>query len=295
MKRLLLAALLLTAASAEAQVIYTKRSVYRNIMVTDEGDRICMSFRLKSGSINATQSCMFKTDHDLLVFDYTKMVMAGLMLAPTPKRIYVAGLGGGSIPRVFNQLVPGAQIDVAEIDESVVEVARDYFDYAEGGKRKNIIKDARVYIKQAARFGLKYDLIVLDAFNGDYIPEHLMTREFLEEAKALLSPNGILVANTFSTSRLYDSESVTYRAALGPYLNLKEVDGNRIIIARNGKPVTVAELKAAAPRWKQKLARYGVDTDWVIGVAKEQGDWDTSARVLTDQYNPANLLQGPKR
>lgn len=292
---LLLVALLAGAASVDAATIYTKRSVYRNIMVTDEGDRICMSFRLRSGAVNATQSCMFKHDHDELVFDYTRMVMAGLMLTPQPKRIFIAGLGGGSIPRVFNRLVPEAQIDVAEIDEAVVEVARDYFDYRGEGKLKNIIKDARVYIKQAARFKVKYDLIVLDAFNGDYIPEHLMTKEFLEECKALLTPGGILVANTFSTSGLYSAESVTYRAAFGPFLNLKEVDGNRIIIARNGKPPTLAELRAVAGRWKPRLAPYGVDTDWILGVAREQGDWDASARVLTDQYNPANLLQGPRR
>ena len=38
----------------------------------------------------------------------------------------------------------------------------------------------RQFIKQAGVFKQSWDLIVLDAFNGDYIPEHLMTREFLD-------------------------------------------------------------------------------------------------------------------
>jgi spermidine synthase len=42
-----------------------------------------------------------------------------------------------------------------------------------------------------------------------------MTREFLEECRAILVSDGVLVANTFSSSRLYDSESVTYGARSG--------------------------------------------------------------------------------
>lgn len=126
---------------------------------------------------------------------------------------------------------------------------------------------------------------------GSIIAEHLMTREFLEETKAILVSDGVLVANTFSSSRLYDSESVTYRAAFGPFLNLKRMSGNRIIIARAGRAPTLAELEAGAARWKATLARYGVDADSVVDVASDRPDWRANARPLTDQYNPANLLQ----
>lgn len=287
-----LAAVLATTTSiTDARVIYTKRSLYRDIFVTDEGDRVCMRFRLRTREVNARQSCMLKADRDRLVFEYTHMAMGGLMLGPPPKRILVVGLGGGSIPRVFRAVLPGVPVDVVEVDEAVVEVARDYFDFAGGAQVELIVQDARVYVKRAARSGLKYDLVVLDAFDDEYIPEHLMTREFLEETKAILVSDGVLVANTFSSSRLYDSESVTYRAAFGPFLNLKRMSGNRIIIARAGRAPTLAELEAGAARWKATLARYGVDADSVVGVASDRPDWRANARPLTDQYNPANLLQ----
>lgn len=290
-----LAAVLTTTSTTDARVIHTKRSLYRDILVTDEGDRVCMRFRLHTREVNARQSCMLKADHDRLVFEYTRMAMGGLMVAPPPKRILIVGLGGGSLPRVFRAVLPGVPVDVVEVDEAVVEVARDYFDFAAGGEVRVIVQDARVYVKRAARSGLKYDLIVLDAFDGEYIPEHLMTREFLEECKAILVSDGVLVANTFSQSRLYDSESLTYRAAFGPFLNLKRVSGNRIIIARAGRAPTLAELTAGAARWKATLSRYGVDADWVVGVASDRPDWSTNARPLTDQYNPANVLQRFRR
>ena len=37
------------------------------------------------------------------------------------------GLGGGSIPMTFADLFPSAQIDVIEIDDAVVKVAKEYF------------------------------------------------------------------------------------------------------------------------------------------------------------------------
>ena len=62
-------------------------------------------------------------------------------------------------------------------------------------------------MKRAAARGLSWDYIMLDAFTGDYIPEHLMTREFLEEVSAALTEDGVLVANTFASSALYDAET----------------------------------------------------------------------------------------
>ena len=48
-----------------------------------------------------------------------------------------------------------------------------------------------------------------------------MTVEFLEEVKRLLPDDGMVVANTFSTSRLYAAESNTYREVFGEIYNLR--------------------------------------------------------------------------
>lgn len=290
---LLAAALALPALAAkDPRIVYTKRSLYRNILVSDEGDRMCMAFRLRTGQVNSLQSCMLKADHDKLVFDYSKAVMVGLLSTPNPKKILVLGLGGGSIPRVYAKLYPKAQIDVVEIDSAVVQVAGDWFDFKAGGNVKVHTKDGRQFVKQAGVFQQSWDLVVLDAFNGDYIPEHMMTREFLEECKAILTPNGTLVANTFSSSRLYASESVTYAAVFGRFINLKHVDGNRIIIGRKGAPPALAQLKAMVPSAQPRLAPFGVDLEASLKNVHAAPDWDQKARILTDEWNPANVMKG---
>jgi spermidine synthase len=148
--------------------------------------------------------------------------------------------------------------------------------------------DGRVYVKRAIREGRKYDAILLDAFDHEYIPEHLLTREFLAEVESLLAPQGVLVGNTFSSSKLYDHESTTYGAVFGTFYNLKAA--NRVIVARPAGLPTAAQLKERSLAYELALRSFGVDVAEVLPLFTTRVDWDTKARVLTDQYSPANLL-----
>jgi spermidine synthase len=220
------------------------------------------------------------------------MSFAGLLLQPQPETILVAGLGGGSIPMTLNNLFPEAKIDVVEIDQAVVNVAKEYFFFEENDNMKVTVKDARVFVKRAALRGRKYDYIVLDAFGGDYIPEHLLTREFLGEVKTIMAVDGVLVANTFSTSRFYDHESVTYQDVFNEFFNFKlPTSGNRIIITQLSSLPPRGELVTRAQNAADRLKKYGVPLLEYPARLSTRVDWDMSRRVLTDQYSPANLLR----
>src|SRR5690606_7032866 len=114
-------------------------------------------------------------------------------------------------------------------DPAVARVAERYFGYKQGPRQRLFIEDGRAFVERARREGRQYDMVMLDAFDVDYIPPHLLTRQFLEEVRAILSPDGVLVANTFTRSRMYDQESATYAAVFGGFFNLRA--GNRVIIA----------------------------------------------------------------
>lgn len=288
---IVMAALVMPVAAA-SEVIYEKTSLYRNITVTDDGNRICMQFASK-GYYVSQQSCQYKHDPDKLVFDYAKLVMAGLIANPDPERILIIGLGGGTLPKTLHQLYPEAKIDSVEIDPAVVEVAKRFFGFEESENVKVIERDGRVFVKQAQRFNREYDFIILDAFNGDYIPEHLMTKEWLEEVKSILTDDGVVVANTFSASRLYHNESVTYEAAFGWIRNVKQRSGNRLILTGNIDPVSREEMIEMAKKLDaSRFEKFGVDPVWVAHQVRDEADWNEEARVLTDQYSPVNLLQG---
>ena len=245
------------------EVIHKEKSLYRNIVVSESGNRRCLVFAVRKGDKN--QTCMDLRNPRKVIFPYARMTFAGLLVNPDPGAILVIGLGGGTIPTVLAELYPDAKIDVVEIDPAVVAVARKYFDYHESDRSKVHVVDARVYIKRAGLKGVKYDLVILDAFTGDYIPEHLMTVEFIEETALLLSESGVLVANTFSTSALYHHESVTYSAVFSEFINFKMPNTrNRVIIATK---VPLPSRKTMLDRSKQLTARLETTRSTLAGLS----------------------------
>jgi len=287
----LLLGLVAAGSGARAETIHEEKSKYRDITVTQVGNRRCLLFNVHRGDRN--QTCMLVNDRLKLVFDYTRMSFAGLLLNPNPQRVLVIGLGGGSIPMAFADLFPDAMIDVVEVDEAVVRVAEEFFYFEESDRMRVHVDDGRPFIKRAGLRGVTYDFIVLDAFSGDYIPEHMLTREFLEEVKAIMTDDSVLVANTFSTSRLYDHESVTYQRVFNEFFNFKlPSTGNRIVIARLQPLPPRGELMSAARALADSVDKYGVPLLDYPRRLSTAVDWDTGRRVLTDQYSPGNLLQG---
>lgn len=275
--------------SAASKVIHSERSLYRNILVTEEYSRRCLQFTVKRDQ--RSQSCINLNYPKQMVFSYTKMMMASLLLKPAPKRILIVGLGGGTLPMALDQLLPESEITVVEIDASVVKVAEEFFKFRTSNNISVEVQDARVFGKRAALKNLEYDLIMLDAYNGDYIPEHLLTREYLEECKKLLSDNGVLVANTFSISRLYHYESATYATVFSNMFNFKSNNSsNRILIASMQSLPTLQEMQETAKTLKAKLRAYDIPIHRYPRQLNSQPDWDTSTPPLTDQYSPANLL-----
>ena len=274
----------------QAKVIHRERSLYSTILIDQRGSTLCLQFSMRSDQRN--QSCVDQKNPKKLVFGYAKMMLSSLLLQPDPQDILIIGLGGGTLPTTLHELYPTARIDIVEIDPAVKMVAETYFNFTESEGIEVFLQDARVFTKRALGRGETYDLIMLDAFNGDYIPEHLMTREYVEESRQLLRPGGVLVANTFSISKLYDHESETYRAVFGEFYNVTTNDSsNRIIIARNEPLPDGKEFAAVARQLAPALRPYDLRiVDFPRRFSKKR-NWDESARVLTDQYSPANLLQ----
>lgn len=290
MRYFLVIVLSLLPVLSVAKTIHQERSLYRNIVVSEERGRRCLVFTIKRDERN--QTCKDMRDPKRVVFPYVRMTLAGLLVNPNPESVLVVGLGGGTIPVLLAELYPDADIKVVEIDPAVITVAKTYFDFTETDKLTVDAVDARVYIKRAKIRKQKYDLVILDAFTGEYIPEHLMTAEFLHESNDLLTENGVLIANTFSNSKLYDHESATYAEVFGRFLNLKMPDtGNRVIVATKGNLPGDFALKNRAKQLSARLQTYGVQMEAFPRFMSRAIDWDTSKRILTDQYSPANLLQ----
>ena len=175
----------LTAASEAPEswgrLVERKESLYNTIFVYQRGPLVTLRFgRRDAVPIQSQVNLDALHEHRL---EYTELSFCGLLIQPEPRRVLVLGLGGGVIPRELRYYYPEAEIDVAEIDGAIPPLAAKYFAFTEDPKLKVYVEDGRIFIKKRLRLKEvpKYDIIILDAFNGDYIPFHLMTREFLRE------------------------------------------------------------------------------------------------------------------
>ncbi|WP_286741443.1 spermidine synthase [Pseudoalteromonas sp. UBA2102] len=292
MRNCLLFLAVLFSVAAHSNVVHEERSLYRNIIVDETRDLRCLKFNTKSSQ--TSQSCMYKNNPDKLVFNYTKLTFASLLVTDNPKNVLIIGLGGGTLSNVIHALYPAAKIHNVEIDPAVLKVARNYFNFIENDAVTSSVQDGRIFIKRAAIKKQKYDWIILDAFNGDYIPEHLLTKEFFEEVKSVLAEGGVIAANTFSSSKLYEHESATYHAVFGDFINVSRANrSNRIILAGVNSMPTEAQINQRIKALNPRLKKYDVDLKAIstyMQSTKNKQDWPANTKVLTDQYSPANLL-----
>ncbi len=278
---------------ANAKIIEQERSLYQNVYMVEEYGMHCMRFRKKNKN-DLSQSCVFLDAPEIFVFDYYKQAMGATFFLKDPKEILIIGLGGGVLANTFGEVYPDAHITSVEIDPVVVKMAKKYFDYDDSKPNfETHVRDGRVFVKRALKDDKRYDFILLDAFNSDYIPEHMMTKEYLEEVKELAKDDGIIMANTFSTSDLFHHESATYAEVFGPMyqINFKNKKTNRVIVVSKKPLPEKRQLLQKANELKGELLIYGVDTLALFDAISDEVNWDTEAEVLTDQFSPANLLK----
>jgi hypothetical protein len=115
---------------------------------------------------------------------------------PRPRRIGVVGLGAGTLAAYGES---GDEFRFYDVNPQVIDFAERYFNYlqdarARGAKIALIEGDGRLALEREPP--QQFDVLVLDAFNSDAIPVHLLTLEaFGVYLKHLKAPDGILAVH----------------------------------------------------------------------------------------------------
>lgn len=147
------------------------------------------------------------------------------------KRLGLIGLAAGTISKLYSEVLGPVPIDGWEIDAEIIEVGRTLFDMTEPNLNP-IAADGRWGLAHSEQ---QYTVIGIDAYRLPYIPWHLTTREFFEEVRAHLDPNGVVVINVGRTPddrRLIEAFSGTMGAVF-PSVHVVDVPNtfNTIVFA----------------------------------------------------------------
>jgi hypothetical protein len=125
-----------------------------------------------------------------------------------PLAVGIIGLGAGV---VAGWMRPGDGLTFYEISPRVVDVARREFTFLSDTPAKTalVMGDGRLSLEREAPRG--YDLLGIDAFSGDSIPMHLITREAMAIYVKHIKPDGVIVFQ--ATNRFVDLLPVVKRLA----------------------------------------------------------------------------------
>src|ERR1041385_844985 len=153
------------------------------------------------------------------------------------------GLGGGSISSYLGRYLPEAQIDTVEVDPGVIGAAKKYFGVKETPRVRYVEGDGRVFLN---RNPATYDVILVDAFHGGYVPFHLLTKEFYTLVKQRLAPGGAAAFNVHDNTKLFASTPLRLRSVFASVHLSPTRLGETIVVATTDPAPDDATLAARA-------------------------------------------------
>ncbi len=144
---------------------------------------------------------------------YGRMFTAMNELRPQPRRIGIIGLGAGVVAAYGRA---GDDVVFYEISPKVVEIERREFGFLRDSPAKVhpvVMGDGRLSLERELKSPgpRRYDVLGIDAFSGDSIPMHLVTREAMQLYLKHLAPDGVIVFQ--ATNRYIDIMPVVKRHA----------------------------------------------------------------------------------
>ncbi len=107
--------------------------------------------------------------------------------------VLILGFGAGSVASILlNEYGKSCSIIGVEADQKIIELSEKYFEVSK-------LKELTVYHEDAAEFLInntkRYDLVVVDVYLDNDVPEQCETPSFIENLGSALNNNGLIVFN----------------------------------------------------------------------------------------------------
>jgi len=258
-------------------------TAYNDVFITKRGHQLVMSFQLKGWDY--TESVSNLLDPDDLPLRYAQVMTIAAIYPETARKILMLGLGGGSISTYLGRFMPEAAITTVEIDPGVITAAKTYFGLRETERMRYRAGDGRVFLSRNDEL---YDLILLDAYRGGYVPFHLLTREFYTLVKQRLTPGGAVAFNVHDGSKLYASTVKTLGEVFAA-LDLYPSGVGEVIAVASASPLDPRTLERRAATLQERHG-FRFPLPQILRRRLEQPRLQAAnGDVITDDFAPADV------
>lgn len=135
------------------------------------------------------------------------------------ENILVLGVAAGSVIKTLvDEINFKGKITGVEIDEAIIEIAKEYF-------KLNTYQNLEIVIDDAFEFVLKtndkYDLIIIDIFQDTTMPNFLFEDFFIDRINFLLNINGFILFNTMVISKKDEERNIEYKTKFNENYSLR--------------------------------------------------------------------------
>ena len=226
------------------RIRFDKQSEFERILVVDKADRRYLRF---GAADNGYQSSISLSDPEAVPAEYIRAAMLGMVMAPEPERVLMVGLGGGVFTSLLRHHFPNLWIDAVEIDPVVVEAAVKFFNVREDERFRIYVEDGAKFIEDAQ---ISYDLVLLDAYSGEGVPEKLVSREFFQAVKTRMNAGGVVAANLWQQGDREKAIAASFDAVFDQTACIRSTDRqNLLLFGKAGGMPSSKDLVRAAYRF----------------------------------------------
>ncbi|MCF6242667.1 MAG: fused MFS/spermidine synthase, partial [Bacteroidales bacterium] len=265
-------------------IIEEVESNYNHIIIKQKGEYISMSFSRYKSKYTESKINIFNDDE--LPVSYTQTMPISLAYVKNPEKLLMIGLGGGMITKYIHKYMPQINITGVELDEKVLAMAKKYFKLKEDSTYKIVIDDGRLFLNNTEDI---YDIIMIDAYKGGYIPFHLCTREFYSLVKNHLRQNGVIALNLHSGSKLYPRIIKTLKDVFWEVDLYKSKSSSNVVAVAYIQDNINLDFILKNAQFLQNKYKFYYDLN-EFAALKTKAPPLKKQKVLTDDFAPINYL-----
>ncbi|PHS25272.1 MAG: hypothetical protein COA83_06185 [Methylophaga sp.] len=220
----------------EPRLLFDQQIDEGDIRVWHQYDRRWLEFN--DGLI---QSEIVLNRPEILPLVLNRAMLAGMLFVEPPKRVLLAGVGGGATARYFSGCFADIKGEAVEVSATVSQIAKDFFEFPNNKKWQLITEDITNYVQHCQH---KYDLIIIDIAKEQKTPEWIIDRQFLQRCRSMLTGTGQLTLNLLvDDNNEFKHYLSTIRDVFDCHTACLSLTNHRntVIFAFNNKPPSLPE------------------------------------------------------
>ena len=215
---------------------------YNDMFITKRRNQLTMSFQIKGWDY--TESVINLLDADDLPLRYAQVMTIAIIYPADAEENPDARARRRLDLDLSRPLLAGGHDHHRGDRSRRDQAAKTYFGLRETDRMRYLAGDGRVFLNRNSEL---YDLILLDAYRGGYVPFHLLTREFYALVKQRLAPGGAAAFNVHDGTKLYAS-TVKTLGDVFPTLDLYPTGLGEVIAVATASPASTRKLWSAGRR-----------------------------------------------